>query len=400
MNSRREPTMTMPGLCRGGRLLPALAVVVAVVGASSPARAQTQEARPELLGRLRQQVWPSIVGGHLTPQRLRRSGQIESSSRGLFPQRLETLSYSFDDQVGIALDYQFDAGDSQLKISWHAGQTFEIRQQKKDQSVTHVVSLRQVEGAGLRVEVGTLGELRTIDAPTFWHLVLSEPRIAREDVIPLLERWRVTWGLRAMADELEAALVRSIASLNASHSQQWSQLIKDLGSSSHARRRNADRELRELGAAAVPFLYGLNTAQLTPEQRFRVRRILEAQVAESGEDRPERAAMMLLGDARVWHALAERDDVDVRRTASEQLTRLLGDARFDAEGPADARQRQLAELRARIDAMYRAPAPAALSEEADDEAPHDVPLPEDVAVPVEIEQAEEDAVEAIDDESR
>ncbi len=74
----------------------------------------------------------------------------------------------------------------------------------------------------------------------------------------------------------------------------------------------------------IGFLRQLDFKQLDAEQRFRVRRILEAFAQQSEIDSPEEIANTLADDPRVWLTFLERPEPHVRQFAFRRLTELLG----------------------------------------------------------------------------
>jgi hypothetical protein len=105
-------------------------------------------------------------------------------------------------------------------------------------------------------------------------------------------------------------------------------------------------------------LRSLERSTLDAEQAFRMRRIIRTLATDVEEDTSERVAAALSSDPRVWYALLERDNVTVRRTASQRLGKLLeAEIEFDPAGTPEERAKQLAKLGERFGATLNPPAP-------------------------------------------
>ena len=107
--------------------------------------------------------------------------------------------------------------------------------------------------------------------------------------------------------------------------------------------------MRADGAAAVGYLRQLDTRRLDAEQRFRIRRIMDACVEDDKDDAAEDVAARLASDPTIWLALLERPNLEYRKTAAAQLARLLGGpiGVDPAADPASQKQ-QRDQLRARL----------------------------------------------------
>jgi len=82
--------------------------------------------------------------------------------------------------------------------------------------------------------------------------------------------------------------------------------------------------MRAGGMAALGYLRQLNLDRLDAEQRFRVRRIIDALTEQSEEDAPDKIAALLAADLEVWLRLLERPEAAVRQAAAGNLAALLG----------------------------------------------------------------------------
>ena len=122
-------------------------------------------------------------------------------------------------------------------------------------------------------------------------------------------------------------------------------LVEQLNHDEFKRRQAADRELRNLGPGVGPLLVAIPPAKLSTEQRERIQAILDG-LAGPANDTPERIAVWLATEPRVWIELLGDDDVERRETAVAQLSRLTGRSiDFDPRASEATRRDQLRELR-------------------------------------------------------
>jgi hypothetical protein len=123
-------------------------------------------------------------------------------------------------------------------------------------------------------------------------------------------------------------------------------LVEQLADIQFGARQEADRQLREIGTGALPYLRSLDFSALDAEQQFRVRRIVATFADAAQEDVPVQVARRLLSDPQVWLSLLTRDDAQQRAAACDHLSQLLGEPiEFDPAADAAVRERQLAALR-------------------------------------------------------
>lgn len=226
------------------------------------------------------------------------------------------------------------------------------RRQPRNDSAVVPLSFEQPPEGPLTLELGTDEELQIYHAATLWHLLLAEPELCRDHLVPLIELLRPERKLADTASAAEQWLYRSAQSRQAPDRDTWTQLVLDLGSDRFSRRQAADRRLRELEYEVLPYLVSLDGRQLDAEQRFRIRMILRSLSDKAPEDTPERVAAWLFNDPEAWYWLLRRDDESQRRMAAERLALLLaGPIDFDPAADSETRQAQFETLRARIDQL-------------------------------------------------
>ena len=100
------------------------------------------------------------------------------------------------------------------------------------------------------------------------------------------------------------------------------------------------------------FLKSIDWRRLDAEQQSRLRAIFHELSGGNRADTPDRVALSLARDPRVWLRLLETGEADERRLAHEQLERLLSiRIAFDSEGDPPLRETQLAALRRQLDSI-------------------------------------------------
>lgn len=285
-----------------------------------------------------------VVGGRIRLTSRQAGGQMSSSTRGggRVQERLVLdLSSSFP-----RLDYQAISPDLRLKIAFSAGEDITIFRGPGDSNAPPTIEFRQQPDGPVTLAWRLGDESGSRREPTFWHLWMAEPALCLEELTPLLQLVRPHWNLEDHGGAIEAALLNAARQSWSDNWPRWTELVAQLADDRFSRRQAADRELRAAGLPVVPFLQGLETARLEPEQRTRIRRILAGLTRFDDEDSPDRVAIWLVGDPRIWLTLLTRDDPAMRRTAATELSELLErPIEFDPDGEPEKRREQLSQLR-------------------------------------------------------
>lgn len=207
-----------------------------------------------------------------------------------------------------------------------------------------VLFVQPAEGL-IQLIVGSGAEAREVQAQSLWQIALGEPEIFRSAIVPLLQVLRPTWPVAANADAIESLLFTTHMPLVAVNESTIARLVDGLGSDAFAERETAERQLAAIGSAVVPRLRRLDLARLDPEQRARVRRIVDTLGDAEAEDTPSGVIHWLLVDPQTWLLLLTRDDVKLRQLAVERLSKLLNrPLAFDPAADAETRQRQWSAL--------------------------------------------------------
>ena len=204
----------------------------------------------------------------------------------------------------------------------------------------------------LRVTVGDGESRRVVEETSLWTLLLTEPELRDQYLLPALQRVRPGWDLTSQTRRVVHSLHDLAHVADATKSAQWSMLIDDLGSPRFAVRRAADRELRAQGRELLPFLLALDRSRLDSEQQHHVQSILQSLAPKTHaptwgprqprDDSPDAVAISLAPNSRVWHALLDDEELAVREVAAEHVQRVWGKpvrSAPQADNPASARQR-------------------------------------------------------------
>lgn len=192
--------------------------------------------------------------------------------------------------------------------------------------------------------------LATVSAESIWHLLLSEPELCRQELLPILKLLRPQWKLVESANQIEADLFRAATDDDGVSLAHVRDLVKALDSPRFADRQLADQQLRALGVVVLTHFQQLDRLTLTREQRQRIDHI-EKNMAVLKADTPERVVAWMLNDQSVWLSLLSRRDVAKRQIAAARLSETHPAAlAFDPLAEEAHRRKQIEALRPRISA--------------------------------------------------
>jgi hypothetical protein len=348
-----------PATKRRLKWVEAVAILLALT--VGPARAEEREMHPSLVGQLR------MVQMRMTSGRVTASGpasQQSLTSNYMGNQRREQLTI---DLGGGRPTVNYGRFASDERLSYQIDNGNEVTVQLVPRSTTDhatVVFIQPAEGA-LRLTVATGEQSKTVHAPSLWHLLILEPQLCHEHLVPLLEIMRPNWQLDQQAQEIEKALCSDQPARAAIDHSGWEKNLRQLASDRFVDRERAEQQLLAYGPVILPFLRGKDRGTLDAEQAFRVRRVIRGLDKNADEDTPERVVPWLTGDPRVWYALLSRDDLRVRGIAVEQLSKLL-ETKLDFDPAADPTERALQRerLHERFGAIVDPPPPVESSEKA------------------------------------
>ena len=283
------------------------------------------------------------------------SGRITvSGSRGI---NVTTTSGGTDrrDRLSVRIgggdpivDYELIAEDQEITIVMSSRNRLTIERKPKSPSKTTAVLFEQPAQGPVVLRVGR-EQQAVYQMPSLWHLLVAEPVVCRQNLLPLLRLLNREWDLEKTTAEIESALIAMAGDQNLPDKRRWAEWVEQLGDARYSKREAADRQLREAGRVVITFLQQLDPSRLDAEQQFRVRRIVSSLSDNEGNDSADQIAAWLAGDPGVWLALLSREDLSIRRIAAKHLEALLGGAiGFDPAADPPTRKAQLEQLRARI----------------------------------------------------
>jgi hypothetical protein len=317
--------------------------------AAMPAAAEDSKPRaalPNLANRL-----PSVrffVDGGRLQAIANEAGVERENSSDLGTSRREKLILNTNADQDASIQYELSTGDELLTANVVDGQQFTITRRPGKDSKGPAIEFHQPQDGPLTLSVKDRDTVREIMGPTIWHLLLSEPELCRQHLLPLLEMFRPEWHLAETTRSIEAQMLRTAGEFRPENLRSWDALVADLASDRFADRQRAERELRLAGAAVIPFLQGLDHRRLDYEQWSRIQHIIESADSDD-EDRPESVASRMMADRHVWLVLLDRPDESTRRTAAGALSYLFGEpVQFDPAARESIRRRQLEALQKRV----------------------------------------------------
>lgn len=250
----------------------------------------------------------------------------------------------------LHLTYERTAKDESLKVSVSGnGDVVSISRAPRGQSAIVPVEYRQDPREKITFSIGDGPRKQTFSADELWQLLIIRRKECEEHLLPLLKMLRPGWKIAETAADIEDKLLHGASEEIVKRRAHWAALVEQLGDQRFAKREAADRALRADGSAAIGYLRQLDFDRLDAEQRFRIRRILEAIGEEDKADSAKKVAERLAGDPAVWLALLARPEPESRKTAARQLILLLGRP-IDVDPAADpnTQKQQRERLRARI----------------------------------------------------
>ncbi len=152
---------------------------------------------------------------------------------------------------------------------------------------------------------------------------------------PLIERLLRGQSLESLCHTTSAMMLRQANRMTTPSDQSIRRSIAQLRSPRRSDRVAAERQLLRWGTPIVPTVQSLISADLDPEQRCRLRRIMR-RIRPQVSDTPASLAMLLINDHAYWSLLAPRLTGDQVQLASRHLTRAgFGAFVLDQSEPAE-----------------------------------------------------------------
>jgi hypothetical protein len=286
-----------------------------------------------------------IVGGRIAVNG-RRFGSTTTQSKGNGADEQLTIRIAGGSPT---ISYKISGPEGDLSLEISSADKIEIRQTPNSGSKLEAIEFRQAGDEPVTLAVGQNEGRKTYSGKTLWHLLIEEPDAFGDYLIPLLTPVAGRNDITALAQQIDAALLRAGVKDSRAEREKWARLVDQLGDDRYSRRESADRQLRQAGPLVATFLGQLDRAKLDAEQQYRIHRITEALSDQAGDDTPELVASLLVGDPEIWLALCARPDESTRRLAARQLESLLGHPLdFDPAADEKTRAAQIEQLRPQI----------------------------------------------------
>ncbi len=271
-----------------------------------------------------------------------------TSSRSSSGSHKEQLSMRMSGN-SATVDYELSSSTETLSIKVQGDTHLQIQRVPQGSSSIVPVTFVQAAGKPLSLVVGPEGEQQTYEAPSLWHLLLEEPKLVQQRLVPLVELLRPGSNLADKVAEVERKMLETAETETMPDRKRWMELVDQLGDDSFARRQAADRQLRQAGQAVLVYLRNLDRRELDAEQQFRIHRIIRSFARSQQSDDPQVVAQWLGSDSRAWLILLGRDEPATRQLAARRLEWLLGEPiAFDPSADPATRQRQIEQLRKRV----------------------------------------------------
>jgi hypothetical protein len=288
-----------------------------------------------------------ILGGRLTAVNAFQC----KSQEALHHNPLTGVSESFaivarDGQTRIR--YELINPQMRLVVDVREGSQVEIVRHPTAERAPPALRYMQPAQGEVTLTVGNAGAERVVRAGCLWRLMLADPELCGEHLLPVFALLRPYWRIAEDAEELEQTLLDRAAAEEPTQRPHWEELVAQLDDKAYQKRSAAHRQLLEAGPQALPFLQEVSTRRLAPEPRRRIAEII-ARLSLPQTDTPVRVAARLMEDKAVWLALMARADYDTRQLAAARLAMLWQrPIEFDPNADDTVRSDQLARLRSRV----------------------------------------------------
>jgi len=236
----------------------------------------------------------------------------------------ETLSIS-GDTVTPSVRYHTTDETQDIGIDVINGNNVTMTQASKDPQILPV-SFRQHPLGKIQVHIGQGDALQKYSAKSIWHLLLREPEICRQHLIPLLDMLIASHHLMEDADQIEKGLLQKTGQPHISRAE-MTQLVSQMGNGKSEVRQHATAQLDAMGIQALPFLESMEMFTLAPEQSSRVRDTthrMKEKYTKNGDtaskkDSVDRALLWLFEDPEIWSIFLQRADPEQQAIALREL---------------------------------------------------------------------------------
>jgi hypothetical protein len=325
-------------------------VLLALLALAAPARGQ--EIEPGFRAQMAM-ADAAVFQGRIVSRmaRLQQWATTTSSAR----RGSETLRFERNDH-GTAMHYKLVSPQRKLVIDADADYLLMERVSFDGDTVTAEARYEQEPGKPIQFRVLKDGQAHVLEADTVWHLWLEDPQLCSENLLPLCEMLGMRMPWQQFTQALELKLLQMVETGQTPDQDAWQAWLRELSDPRFAVREAADRRFRAAGTAVLPFIRGLDSAELDAEQRYRLRRIAYELQGEATSDTVDAVAESLLQDPRAWVEMLDRGEASDRSTAAAQLERLLrAEVDFDPDGDDAARNASVGRLRNRVRGVVNYP---------------------------------------------
>lgn len=285
-----------------------------------------------------------IIMGRLTALHLNAGQTRASRGSNVDNESRESMQVNCEGPTPL-VRYERHTATQRVVIEFNNGSRVSMKKEPVAVEAPGYFELQQLPNGQLTVAVGSGDQKRTWTATSYWHLLLAEPHLCQQEIIPLLKLLRPTWDFSDAAERIETALYQAAHSGDIVTRSQLADLVGELGHDEFQRRQAADQQLRLFGPTVLPYFTTLDPTLLNGEQRQRINRIRETML-NAAPDTPERIAHWLVDDEQIWITLLAHQDPEKRHLAALRLMQINPNmANFDPYGDEQYRTAQLAQLK-------------------------------------------------------
>lgn len=188
------------------------------------------------------------------------------------------------------------------------------------------ISFHQQSLGKILLHIGQGDALQKYSATSIWHLLLREPEICRQHLIPLLDILIADHHLMEDASQMEKGLWEKAGQPHISIDT-MRRLIFQMGNEKYDIRKHAMSQFDGLGIQALPFLESLDVMTLNRDQSDGVLRVIRTIKEKyrknpdvgSQKDSVERALLWLFEDPEIWSIFLQRTDPGQHAIALREL---------------------------------------------------------------------------------
>ena len=167
--------------------------------------------------------------------------------------RRERLSIDLADGLPT-VTYEQSAPEGKISVEIVRGDKIVIQQVPRSTGDHPTVIFVQPPEGAMRLTVAFGEQSKTYDASTIWHLLLMEPEVCRDYLVPLLQIMRPNWQLAQQSEQLEQLLCRGEIARAAINLGAWQTSVAALASPRYVDRERAQQRLLAEGPIVLPFL--------------------------------------------------------------------------------------------------------------------------------------------------